>query len=165
MVMFTLAKAADTLKLNSQYSICIIYLGFGAGAGCVYVYRFCKKEFRWKLRRRRLLTDAVLCRYISRFLKCNFGNQHYFTAILELLGVRMTTFCLHDFLISKRYHCHSMAVQLFQKAALDMYRWDPLDGKSIMIDIIPIIIMCISCMPEIYYRRRGGSQTVRADHF
>ena len=31
MVMFTLAKTADTLKLNSPYSICIIYLGFGAG--------------------------------------------------------------------------------------------------------------------------------------
>ena len=31
MVMFTLAKTADTLKLNSPYNICIIYLGFGAG--------------------------------------------------------------------------------------------------------------------------------------
>ena len=31
MVMFTLAKTADTLKLNTPYNICIIYLGFGAG--------------------------------------------------------------------------------------------------------------------------------------
>ena len=31
MVMFTLAKTADTLKLNSPYNICVIYLGFGAG--------------------------------------------------------------------------------------------------------------------------------------
>ena len=31
MVMFTLAKTADTLKLNNPYNICIIYLGFGAG--------------------------------------------------------------------------------------------------------------------------------------
>ena len=31
MVMFTLAKTADSLKLNSPYNICIIYLGFGAG--------------------------------------------------------------------------------------------------------------------------------------
>ena len=31
MVMFTLAKTADTLKLNNPYTICIIYLGFGAG--------------------------------------------------------------------------------------------------------------------------------------
>ena len=31
MVMFTLAKTADTLKLNTPYTIPIIYLGFGAG--------------------------------------------------------------------------------------------------------------------------------------
>ncbi len=31
MVMFTLSRTADSLKLNSPYSIPIIYLGFGAG--------------------------------------------------------------------------------------------------------------------------------------
>lgn len=31
MVMFTLAKTADTLKLNTPFTIPIIYLGFGAG--------------------------------------------------------------------------------------------------------------------------------------
>jgi len=31
MVMFTLSKTADTLRLNTPFSICIIYLGFGAG--------------------------------------------------------------------------------------------------------------------------------------
>ena len=31
MVMFTLSKTADTLKLNTPWNICIIYLGFGAG--------------------------------------------------------------------------------------------------------------------------------------
>lgn len=31
MVMFTLSKTADTLDLNTPWTICIIYLGFGAG--------------------------------------------------------------------------------------------------------------------------------------
>lgn len=31
MVMFTLSKTADALKLNNPFTICIIYLGFGAG--------------------------------------------------------------------------------------------------------------------------------------
>ena len=31
MVMFNLAKAADTLKLNAPWTIPVIYLGFGAG--------------------------------------------------------------------------------------------------------------------------------------
>mgnify|MGYP001111889867 CR=1 FL=1 len=38
MVMFTLAKTADALKLNNPYNICIIYLGFGAG---LVVFMFC----------------------------------------------------------------------------------------------------------------------------
>ena len=31
MVMFTLSKTADTLKLNTPWTIPVIYLGFGAG--------------------------------------------------------------------------------------------------------------------------------------
>ena len=38
MVMFTLAQTADSLKLNTPYDICIIYLGFGAGLA---VFMFC----------------------------------------------------------------------------------------------------------------------------
>ena len=41
MVMFTLAKTADTLKLNRPWTIPIIYLGFG-GPRCVYVHRLCQ---------------------------------------------------------------------------------------------------------------------------
>lgn len=38
MVMFTLSKTADTLKLNTPWTIPIIYLGFGAGLA---VFMFC----------------------------------------------------------------------------------------------------------------------------
>ena len=38
MVMFTLSKTADTLKLNTPFTIPIIYLGFGAGLA---VFMFC----------------------------------------------------------------------------------------------------------------------------
>lgn len=31
MVMYTLSKTADMFNLNSPYTICIVYLGFGAG--------------------------------------------------------------------------------------------------------------------------------------
>ena len=38
MVMFTLSKTADTLKLNTPWTIPVIYLGFGAGlAVCMFV--------------------------------------------------------------------------------------------------------------------------------
>jgi raffinose/stachyose/melibiose transport system permease protein len=38
MVMFTLSKTADTLKLNTPWGIIIVYLGFGAGLA---VFMFC----------------------------------------------------------------------------------------------------------------------------
>ncbi len=44
MVMFTLAKTADTLKLNNPYTICIVYLGFGAGLAVFMFTGFCKRK-------------------------------------------------------------------------------------------------------------------------
>ncbi|MCL2166399.1 MAG: carbohydrate ABC transporter permease [Clostridiales bacterium] len=38
MVMFTLSKTADTLKLNTPWGIIVVYLGFGAGLA---VFMFC----------------------------------------------------------------------------------------------------------------------------
>ncbi|MDR0987800.1 MAG: carbohydrate ABC transporter permease [Ruminococcus sp.] len=42
MVMFTLSKTADTLKLNTPWGITIIYLGFGAGLAVFMFYGFVK---------------------------------------------------------------------------------------------------------------------------
>ena len=43
MVMFTLANAlADTLKLNTPWTIPIIYLGFGAGLAVFMFMRICQ---------------------------------------------------------------------------------------------------------------------------
>ncbi len=44
MVMFTLAKTADTLKLNNPYNICIIYLGFRRRPCGVYVHWLCQEH-------------------------------------------------------------------------------------------------------------------------
>ena len=44
MVMFTLAKTADTLKLNNPCNICIIYLGFGAGLAVFMFTGFVKSD-------------------------------------------------------------------------------------------------------------------------
>ena len=51
MVMFTLSKTADPLKLNTPWNICIIYLGFGAGLAVFMFYRLCEERCRWRSRR------------------------------------------------------------------------------------------------------------------
>ena len=42
MVMFTLSKTADTLKLNTPYTIPVVYLGFGAGLAIFMFVGFVK---------------------------------------------------------------------------------------------------------------------------
>ena len=42
MVMFTLSKTADTLKLNTPWTIPVIYLGFGAGLAVIMFVGFVK---------------------------------------------------------------------------------------------------------------------------
>ena len=42
MVMFTLSKTADSLKLNTPYTIPIVYLGFGAGLAIFMLSGFVK---------------------------------------------------------------------------------------------------------------------------
>jgi len=42
MVMFTLSKTADTLKLNTPWTIPVIYLGFGAGLAVFMIVGFVK---------------------------------------------------------------------------------------------------------------------------
>ena len=42
MVMFTLSKTADTLKLNTPFTIPIVYLGFGAGLAIFMFVGFVK---------------------------------------------------------------------------------------------------------------------------
>ena len=42
MVMYTMTKTADALHLNNYVGIIVVYLGFGAGNVCIYVFRLCK---------------------------------------------------------------------------------------------------------------------------
>ena len=59
MVMFTLAKTADTLKLNNPYNICIIYLGFGAGLA-VFMFTGFVKDFRQTLTTFKFTADCQI---------------------------------------------------------------------------------------------------------
>lgn len=63
MVMFTLAKTADTLKLNTPWTIPVIYLGFGAGLAVFMFVGFVKSmpdRDRGSRRNRRLRAAAHL---------------------------------------------------------------------------------------------------------
>ena len=60
MVMFTLSKTADKLKLNTPWTIPIVYLGFGAGLA-IFMFVGFVKSIPWRLRRPPPLMAADPC--------------------------------------------------------------------------------------------------------
>jgi len=119
MVMFTLAKTADTLRLNNPYNICIIYLGFGAGLA---VFMF------------------------TGFVK-GIPLEIEEAAILELMWV-WNDYLLPTLVLDiKKYRTIPMAVQYF-RGSFGHVQMGPMMA-SIMIDIIPIIIVYLVCQKHI----------------
>ena len=119
MVMFTLAKTADTLHLNNPYNICIIYLGFGAGLAVFMFTGFVP-----------ILKPTIIS-----------------TAILELMWV-WNDYLLPTLVLDiKKYRTIPMAVQYF-RGSYGHVQMGPMMA-SIMIDIIPIIIVYLVCQKYI----------------
>ena len=103
MVMFTLAKTADTLKLNNPYNICIIYLGFGAGLA-VFMFTGFVKGIPLEIE------EAALIDGCSPL-------QVFFKVLIPI------TFFQHWFLILKNIRLFRWQSSI-SVAASDMYRWD-----------------------------------------
>ena len=98
MVMFTLSKTADQLKLNTPWNICIIYLGFGAGLAVFMFTGFMKSvpieieeaamidgankwQMFWKVRLPQLKTPMALSAIIVAL-----SNLNNLTVPLTLTG-------------------------------------------------------------------------------
>ena len=114
MVMFTLAKTADTLKLNTPYNICIIYLGFGAGLSlfmfCGFIKaipisleeaatidgaNFVQRLFKVVLP---LMKPAIATVCIINFITClnNFFTPLYYSNNIQVLSVAIVQLPLRD---------------------------------------------------------------------
>ena len=67
MVMFTLAKTADSLKLNNPYNICIIYLGFGAGLA-VFMFTGFMKSVPMEIEEAAIIQDIPWIKRMTRII-------------------------------------------------------------------------------------------------
>ena len=86
MVMFTLSKTADQLKLNTPWNICIIYLGFGAGLA-VFMFTGFMKSVPMEIEEAAMIDG---CNPIQIFFKVVFPilkPTMISTAILETMWV------------------------------------------------------------------------------
>ena len=147
MLMFTLSSTADRLRLSSPYTICIIYLGFGAGLA---VFMFCgfMKSIPLEIEEAAMIDG------------CN-PLQTFFRVVLPILkptlisvGILETMWLWNDYLLpylvldrTKGYMTIPILIQYF-RGSYGKVEMGPMMA-SIMMNIIPIIIVYLLCQKHI----------------
>ena len=146
MVMFTLAKTADTLKLNNPYNICIIYLGFGAGLA-VFMFTGFVKSMPIAIEEAAMIDGCnplqIFFKVVCPILKPTMIS----TAILETMWV-WNDYLLPTLVLDiKKYRTIPMAIQYF-RGSYGRVEMGPMMA-CIMITVLPIIVMYLVCQKYI----------------
>ena len=138
MVMFTLAKTADTLKLNNPYNICIIYLGFGAGLA-VFMFTGFVKGIPLEIEEAALIDGCSPLQVFFKVLIPILKPTIISTAILELMWV-WNDYLLPTLVLDiKKYKTIPMLIQYF-RGSYGKVEMGPMMA-SIMLTVIPIVIV------------------------
>ena len=137
----TLSSTADTLKLNTPWNICVIYLGFGAGLA---VFMFCGF----------VRSVPVEVEEASMIDGCN-PLQTFFLIVLPILkptlvsvGILEAMWVWNDYLLPtlvldiKKYMTIPMLIQRF-RGSFGRVEMGPMMA-CIMLTIIPIIIVYLA---------------------
>jgi len=146
MVMFTLSKTADTLRLNNPFNICIIYLGFGAGLA-VFMFTGFMKSVPVAIEEAAMIDG---CNPLQIFFKVVFPilkPTMISTAILETMWV-WNDYLLPTLVLDiKKYRTIPMAIQYF-RGSYGRVEMAPMMA-CIMITVLPIIVMYLVCQKYI----------------
>ena len=146
MVMFTLAKTADSLKLNNPYNICIIYLGFGAGLA-VFMFTGFMKSMPVEIEEAAMIDGCnplqIFFRVVCPILKPTMIS----TAILETMWV-WNDYLLPTLVLDiKQFRTIPMAIQYF-RGSYGKVEMAPMMA-CIMITVIPVIVLYLACQKYI----------------
>ena len=146
MVMFPLAKTADTLKLNNPYNICIIYLGFGAGLA-VFMFTGFVKSMPIAIEEAAMIDGCnplqIFFKVVCPILKPTMIS----TAILETMWV-WNDYLLPTLVLDiKQFRTIPMAIQYF-RGSYGKVEMAPMMA-CIMITVIPVIVLYLACQKYI----------------
>ena len=146
MVMFTLAKTADTLKLNNPDNICIIYLGFGAGLA-VFMFTGFVKSMPIAIEEAAMIDGCnplqIFFLVVCPILKPTMIS----TAILETMWV-WNDYLLPTLVLDiKVFRTIPMAIQYF-RGSYGKVEMAPMMA-CIMITVLPVIVLYLACQKYI----------------
>ena len=146
MVMFTLSKTADTLRLNTPWTIPVIYLGFGAGLA-VFMFTGFVKSMPIAIEEAAMIDG---CNPIQIFFKvvCPILKPTMIsTDILETMWV-WNDYLLPTLVLDiKTYRTIPMAIQYF-RGSYGKVEMAPMMA-CIMITVLPVIVLYLICQTYI----------------
>ena len=146
MVMFTLSKTADTLKLNTPWNICIIYLGFGAGLA-VFIFTGVIKGIPQELEESAMIDGASVPRIFFQIVVPIMKPSIVSVAILEAMWIWNDYLLPYLTLDLGKYKTVSVAVQYLKGGygSVDMGAM----MACLVLAIIPIIVFYLVCQKYI----------------
>lgn len=145
MVMFTLAKTADTLKLNTPWTIPVIYLGFGAGLA-VFMFVGFVKSMPIEIEEAAAIDGCGPLRTFFLVVFPMLKPTMISVGVLETMWV-WNDYLLPYLVLSKDYRTIPIHIQYLKGSygSVDMGATMAL----ILLSILPIIIFYISCQKHI----------------
>ena len=146
MVMFTLSKTADRLKLNNPWNICIIYLGFGAGLA-VFIFTGVVKGIPESLEESAMIDGASVPRIFFQIVVPIMKPSIVSVAILQAMWIWNDYLLPYLTLDLGKYKTVSVAVQYLKGGygSVDMGAM----MACLVMAIIPIIIFYLICQKYI----------------
>lgn len=146
MVMFTLSKTADTLRLNTPFNICVIYLGFGAGLA-VFMFTGFMKSVPIAIEEAAMIDGCTPLQIFFKIVFPILKPTMISTAILETMWV-WNDYLLPTLVLDiKKYRTIPMAIQYF-RGSYGRVEMGPMMA-CIMITVLPIIVMYLICQKYI----------------
>lgn len=141
MVMFTLSKIANILKLNTPWGLIIIYLGYGAGLA---VFMFCGfvKSIPVEIEEAAMIDG---CNPLQTFFLIDI---HILKPTMISVGILEAMWVWNDYLLPtlvldiKKYKTIPMLIQYF-RGSYGRVEMGPMMA-SIMLTVIPIIIVYLA---------------------
>lgn len=146
MVMFTLAKTADTLKLNTPWTIPIIYLGFGAGLA-VFMFTGFIKSIPLEIEEAAAIDGCGPLRTYFRVVLPMLKPTMISVGILEIMWIWNDYLLPYLVLDRNKYMTIPIHIQYLQGSygAVDLGAIMAL----IVFSIIPVIVFYLTCQKHI----------------
>ena len=146
MVMFTLSKTADYLKLNTPFTIPIVYLGFGAGLA---VFMFCgyMKSCPIEIEESAMVDGCTPVRTFFSIVMPILQPTYVTTAILETMWIWNDYLLPYLVLNLKKYKTIPIAIQYLKGG------YGSVDMGAMMamltLAILPIVVFYLACQKYI----------------